>query len=560
MISVNGYVWKEIKVKQQLVQKIKQDFKFSTVLSNLIVGKNFNNEEIYSIKNDIDILNPFLNNQDFINAKNLIINFIKNKKKILVLGDYDVDGTVSTSVLINLFRYINHPYDYYIPDRSIDGYGVSIKLLKKLHKRLPELIIIVDSGSKSHEAINYLNNLNIKSIIIDHHDILKPYPKSNILINPKKELFKNDHVHLCASALVYFLVEIINKELNLKFLNKTNLLMTALATICDVMPLRGLNRNIILKAFKNYNYKESYFIDYLLTKIKKTNNLHYDDFGYLIGPTLNSGGRLNKSNLPIDVIISTDKIEIRKITDQLIDLNNKRKEIEKNIINKIDKKNIIEINDKIMIIKDISIPEGLIGIIASRFLEKLNKLVIVITQSGNVLKGSARSTPDINIGSIINNCVIKKILTNGGGHQMAAGFSLKKNKFDDFKDYLIKFKTSNLKIKKEYFCKISSSAININFIKDIKKLEPFGNGNDNPSFLVENLKIHKPRIINKSHIFCLLKDKKNKFFDSITFNSVNTTIGDYIFNYKNYINVICKFNLSGSKNNKINIQIVDILT
>ena len=100
----------------------------------------------------------------------------------------------------------------------------------------------------------------------------------------------------------------------------------------------------------------------------------------------------------------------------------------------------------------------------------------------------------------------------------------------------------------------------MNFVKDIKKLEPFGNGNDNPSFLVENLKIHKPRIINKSHIFCLLKDKKNKFFDSITFNSVNTTIGDYIFNYKNYINVICKFNLSGSKNNKINIQIVDILT
>ena len=121
----------------------------------------------------------------FLSAKTNDV-FIKNKKKILIIGDYDVDGSVSTSMLIKLFQYINHPYDFYIPDRTLDGYGLSKNLVEKLKNRLTDLVIIVDSGSKSHKAINYLNDLKIKTIIIDHHEISKPFPKSTVLINPKK--------------------------------------------------------------------------------------------------------------------------------------------------------------------------------------------------------------------------------------------------------------------------------------------------------------------------------------------------------------------------------------
>ena len=259
------------------------------------------------------------------------------------------------------------------------------------------------------------------------------------------------------------------------------------------MPLRGLNRNIIIKAFKEYNYKNSYFINYLLTKKKKRNNLEYNDFGYLIGPILNSGGRLNKSHLPVNLITSSNKTEIKKISDKFINLNNKRKDIEKRIINKINEKDLILIKNKILIIKDLSIPEGLIGIIATRFLEKFNKTTIVITQSGNLLKGSARSSSEINIGSIINNAVIKQNLNKGGGHQMAAGFSLKKNNFNEFKKYLSNYKISNSIKPNYYISKISTSAINLEFIKDINKLSPFGNANENPVFLIENLKIYKPK-------------------------------------------------------------------
>ena len=558
MISVSGNIWKEIRFNRQLSQKIKQDYKFSEILSNLIVHKKFNKEEIYTIENDIDLINPFIRDKDFELAKELIIDFINLKKKILIIGDYDVDGSVATALLIKLFKQIEHPFDFYIPDRVEDGYGISNKLFKKIEKKLTELIIIVDSGSKSFDTINYLNKLNIKTIIIDHHELVKPYPKSNSFINPKKNK-SDDHSNLCASALVYFLIDMIKEKISLKNYSKSDLFLTALATVCDVMPLRGLNRNIVQKAYKEYNHKNLDFINYFYLKKNKSNKFDYDDLGYLIGPILNSGGRLNKSNLATKLIVSSKKDEIQKISNQLIDLNTKRKELENNSISNIKYKDLVIIRDKIIIVKDLSIPEGLIGIIASRLLEKYNKTTIVITQSGNLLKGSARSTLDINIGSIINNAVFNKILINGGGHKMAAGFSLNSKNFDEFKNFLSKFKFSNQDIKKQYVSKISTSAINRDFLTNLEKLAPYGNSNKRPIFFIENLTIYKPKIINNSHINCLLKDKKNKTLNAILFYSVNTDLGNYILNYKKEISIFCEFKLYGVNNNKINTHIHDIV-
>ena len=381
MISVSGNIWEEIRFNKQLSQKIKQDYKFSEVLSNLIAHRKFSKEEIYTIENNIDLINPFTKDKDFKLAKDLIIDSINLKKKILIIGDYDVDGSVATALLIKLFKQIKHPFDFYIPDRVEDGYGISKKLFKKIKKKLTEIVIIVDSGSKSFDTINYLNKLNIKTIIIDHHELVKPFPKSNSFINPKKNK-NDDHSDLCASALVFFLIDMIKEKISLKNYSKSDLFLTALATVCDVMPLRGLNRNIVQKAYKEYNYKNLDFINYFYLKKNKSNKFDYDDLGYLIGPILNSGGRLNKSNLATKLIISSNKDEIIKISNQLINLNTKRKEIENISMSKINYKDLVIIKDKIIIVKDLSIPEGLIGIIASRFLEKFNKTTIVLTQSG----------------------------------------------------------------------------------------------------------------------------------------------------------------------------------
>jgi single-stranded-DNA-specific exonuclease len=201
-------------------------------------------QEIYGINNTQKLTNIFKDDKDFQKASLILINSIDKNENICILGDYDVDGTCATSLLIRYFNHINQKHFFYIPDRVEDGYGASKKLFQKLIIKKPKLIIMVDCGSTSNEAINYLNNNNIKSIIIDHHEINKPYPKSNAIINPKKELIKKEHSLLCATALTYFFIEIMVKKTKSNFELSDFLIYVLLATICDVMPLRKINKII----------------------------------------------------------------------------------------------------------------------------------------------------------------------------------------------------------------------------------------------------------------------------------------------------------------------------
>ena len=188
MISVSEKKWIENKINKNLVEKIKQDYKLNDILSKLVISRKFNKTEITNINYDLKIVNIFKKNNDFIDASNVLINSIKFNENICVLGDYDADGTAATSLLVRYFDHIKHPHFYYIPDRIKDGYGPSKKIFEKLILKNPKLVIMVDCGSTSNEAIEFLNQHKIKSIIIDHHEIYKPYPKSNIIINPKKML------------------------------------------------------------------------------------------------------------------------------------------------------------------------------------------------------------------------------------------------------------------------------------------------------------------------------------------------------------------------------------
>ena len=186
MISVSGKKWVEKKISKNSIEKIKQDFDFSEIVSKLIISRNFDNNEIYSIQNPSTIQNEFKNNRDFINASLLLEKSINKKELICIFGDYDVDGSAATSLLAKFFDHIKHPYFFYIPDRERDGYGPSNQIFSKLIQKKPKLIMMVDCGSTSNKSIDYLNSKKIKSIIIDHHEINKPYPKTNVLINPKK--------------------------------------------------------------------------------------------------------------------------------------------------------------------------------------------------------------------------------------------------------------------------------------------------------------------------------------------------------------------------------------
>ena len=557
MISVSGKIWTEEKVNQNLVEKFKQDYGFGDILSKLIISRNYDTSEIYGINNKQKLKNIFKNNTDFQLASQILIKAINNNYNICILGDYDVDGVCATSLLVRYFKHINQKHFFYIPDRTKDGYGASKKLFQKLIIKNPNLIIMVDCGSTSNEAIDYLNKYNIKSIIIDHHEINKPYPKSNAIINPKKGLIKKESSLLCATALTYFFIETIIQKTKSSFKISNFLIYVLLATVCDVMPLRKINRIIAHNTIDNFNIKNYVALNYLFEQYNLKKKLTIDDLGFLIGPIINAGGRLNNSNYGVE-LLSTDNDEIIKDrAKKLIELNNKRKIIEQNILDKINFEKIKNENKEVIIYYKNNLNEGIIGIIASRLKDYFNKPSIVITKSNDKLKASARSTSSYNIGYLIKSLIDNKIILSGGGHNMAAGFTLKKENIkhlDNFiqNDYLKR--NSNQDSLNQFDFQISLSAINNKLIKDINRLKPFGNYNFSPIFLIKNLKVIKHNVIKNKHLSVVLKPDTGVSIKGICFNCLKTNIGYLLLSYKKKINIIAEIN-ENIWNNKKSIQL-----
>ena len=541
MISITGKKWVQKKINKNSIEKLKQDYNFSNIVSTLIISRNFDETELNSIDNNLHLYNVFSKNDDFEKSIKIVIDAINNKEKICILGDYDVDGSAATSLFIRFFDSIKHPFFYYIPDREKDGYGATKKLFQKLILKKPKLIIMVDCGSTSNEAINFLNDNNIKSLVIDHHEINKPFPKADIIINPKKDNGYIEYDYLCATTLVYFFLDLLSQKINSKFKISDFIIYVLLATVCDVMPIRKLNRLIAVTALKDFNINKNQAFNELFNLNDKNNKININDLGYLIGPILNAGGRLGKSNYASDLLSSNDLEVINIKSKELIRLNNKRKEIEKLILNEIDFQKIEKENKDVIVYYNSSINEGLIGIIAARLKDYFNKPAIVITHSENILKGSARSVYNYNIGRAIKISVDKKIVISGGGHNMAAGLMLEKKNLNDFKNFILKDFSNNTSSRNNVFsydAEISSLALNQDFYTDIKKLEPFGTGNPNPTFLFKDLKVIKINILKNNHLSLILKSKVGFSIKSIFFNSTNNKVGEYLLNYKKTFNVL----------------------
>ena len=564
MISVSGKKWKQKIADKNSIEKLKQDYNFSDILSKLVVSRKFDENELSTLNNHLDLNNVFFKNNDFKKSINLVSDAINNQEIICILGDYDVDGSAATSLFIKFFESIKQPFFYYIPDREKDGYGASKTLFKKLILRKPKLLIMVDCGSTSYEAIDFLNQNKIKSLIIDHHEINKPFPKANVIINPKKDTGYIEYDYFCATTLAYFFLDLLSRKIKSKIKISDYLIYVLLATVCDVMPIRKINRLIALTALKNFDITKNLAFNELFNLNDKKNKININDLGYLIGPILNAGGRLGRSSYASELLSSNDLNIVNARSNELIKLNNRRKKIETAILNEIDFQKIEDENKDVIIYYDPNLNEGLIGIIAARLKDYFNKPSIVITNSNEILKGSARSVYNYNIGRVIKNLLDVDIIIGGGGHNMAAGFTLQKNNLKNFNDFILKdFLNAGISQNNIYLydAEISSLALNLDFYTEIKKLGPFGNGNPVPTFFLKDLKVIKPKILVNKHISLILKSKTDFSIKSISFNSVDNKIGEYLLNHKKTLNVLGQINENFWNNKKtLQLTISDVIT
>ena len=568
--SVQGKEWVLKDFDKNLAEYISKEYDLDFLTSKLLVNRNINQKNIENflnpkIKNFLP--NPY-NFKDMGKGLETISRHIKNKNKICIFGDYDVDGATSSGIMSKYLEQLNIDHFVFIPDRQKDGYGPSVKTFTNIINKNVNLIIALDCGTTSFEAIEYARSKNIDVVVIDHHKSQETFPAANAIINPNRIDETGDYYYLCAAGVLFIFLVGLNKILredyyfNKAKVQEPNLLdlldLVMMGTVCDVVPLMDLNRAFVYQglkvASKRHNLGLKTLVDY--SKIKK--KLSTYEVGYVLGPKINAGGRIGKSELGYNLLTTNNAETAYLISSELESLNLKRKDIEKKIVEEaisISEKN----NDEpIVFLSKNDWHEGLIGIVASRLKDHFNKPSFIISQKGEDCKGSARSIFGFDVGMAITKCKQLNIISKGGGHPMAGGFSLKSDKLEIFKGELIKL---FLKLKKnndnniiEIDSYLESSAINDELIEKLNHLEPYGSGNREPIFGFEKFKVSKVIETNNNHVKVVL-NKGNFYIDAISFNSKNKDLGNYLMNFKKEFNLVAKVKLN-EWNGKSKIELI----
>ena len=486
-------------------------------------------------------------------------------KRLEIFGDYDVDGAAATALLAKYFNEININNLIYIPDRKTEGYGPNKKSFENLINKDVNLIFTVDCGTLSFEPIEYAAKKKIDILVLDHHQSEINLPKAHAVVNPNRIDDNSNLNYLCAVGVSFMFLISLNRNLrsinwfkknNLEEPNLINYLdLVSLGTVCDVVPLIGLNRAIVKQGLKVLKLKKNIGLKTLIDICKIESHPTPYHLGYVLGPRINAGGRVGKCSHGANLLLNIDGKKAFKLACELDLFNTERKILEKNLLEKV-VKSINNHNEPVIILDGKNWHEGIIGIIASRIKEKFNKPTIIISSEKNISKASARSVLGFDIGSIIIGAVQKGILLKGGGHKMAGGFTIKNEKIAEFKEYAInRFKNLNIdtsKAKKIFIdSKVSPSAINFDFFKKVYSLSPFGSGNSEPKFLIENLKVINSKIVGENHIKSILLGGDGSTLKSIAFNATESNIASYLLKKRQSINIVGKLSLNewrGEKN------------
>ena len=527
------------------------------VMQNIVKYKNMSKEDILNfIKFNISKHSPeLLTNLD--KAINRIIKAILNKETITIIGDYDVDGICSTMVLYLTLKDLTNTR-YIIPNRFTDGYGINNNLIDRAKEYNTSLIITVDNGINAYDQVLYCKSLNMDIIITDHHAYENNYLPTEITINPNIDNnypFKEICGCMVAYKLAYELIK--NSSFLFSNINIDNLLrelkeFVCLATIADVMPLVDENRIYVkegIDLLKNgsINIGLNALINQLNIK-----NISTNDISFYISPCINAAGRLETPDIVMNLFNYEDIVECNKLANYLIELNNERKSIQKNILDNL---TINRDDDFLVVHVEQSIP-GIVGIIAGNISEKYKKPCFCLCGK-ETLHGSGRSVGNYPINRIILN---NQDFLSGGGHKGACGIKLNIKDLDrlrkvcneDFKEYLSNNK--NIFSSIDIINEINFDIIDKRLINNIDKLSPFGYGNEYPLFCTKDVIIDSYKIVGKNHNVIQLNLKQNNItFKAIGFNNIIDKIDKL---NKNIVDIVYTLSLNEWPVGNINIQLI----
>lgn len=503
------------------INRISREFNLTQISSRILLNRNLiTYEQIRQFLNPgFEYFEDATNYKDLVKGCNRILDSINKKEKILVYGDYDVDGITSISQFMVLLKKAGANISYYVPERESEGYGISSLFVEKLkNKELDvDLLITVDCGISEVEKINIINNLIKDVIILDHHQCSDKLPNAFAIINPKQKDCPSINKQLCAAGLSFKFLRYLNKFLKVENIEDKLLELACLGTIADIVELIGDNRIITFNGLKLINKSCIVGLKKLIEK-SGINDKVIESFhiGYIIAPRINASGRMDTAEIAIRLLLTEDEQEAQILAEELESLNISRKQTEIEIfneaVNKIETEALFKKN--VLVVYGTNWHEGVLGIVASKLTEKYEKPSVVISVKNGIGKGSARSIDFIDIYEAFKS--VEKYITKYGGHKLAAGLTIPAENIAQFTNELNKYLDKIISVEDIYKevkvdAIIECSDVNLKLYDEINKFEPFGHGNPKPVFALRNAELKDIRRVGKSgeHLSFKLSDCNN---------------------------------------------------
>lgn len=537
-----------IKNKLADFKKISEELSVSEVLVRLMVNRGLTTAE--EMKNFMEpkvenMHSPYMM-KDMAKAAQIVKNKVLEQVHIRIVGDYDVDGVISTFILYKTLQRAGANVDYEIPDRIDDGYGINISIIQAAIDDNVDTIITCDNGIAAIEQIKYAKENGVTVVVLDHHDIVfeldgdeKRYilPDADAVVNPHQKDCEYPYEFICAGQVAYKFAKVFYDIFTytqvgdkIVTMNKADmkeyLSMAAIATVCDVMPLCDENRIFVSEGLKMINAQPNTGLRALINvcNLDEVKSYH---LGFVIGPCINASGRLESAKLALKLFLLDDYSKAVEYAEKLKHINEERKEMTVRAIEVAD--TVIDMDetgnpkDKVLVLYLEDCHESIAGIVAGRIKEKYNRPAIVITKGKGVCKGSARSIEEYNMFEEMSK--VRHLFEKFGGHPMAAGLSIKEENIAKLRMELnnrSKLTENDLMRKCSIDIELPISLLNYKIIDELDILQPFGKDNDKPSFVERDLSVLKISIIgkNKNVLKIRLRNKYNAIMDGMYFGDM----------------------------------------
>ncbi|MBQ22041.1 MAG: single-stranded-DNA-specific exonuclease RecJ [Flavobacteriales bacterium] len=529
--------WKLLKnLNPEITKNLAQELNVSNIIAELLVKRNITNyleAKLFFRPRIEDLLDPFLM-KGMSSAVNKIIETIESNKKIMIYGDYDVDGTTSVALLYLYLTKLNADLIYYIPDRYLEGYGLSNQGINKAKEEKVSLIIVVDCGIKANDQIDLANSYNIESIICDHHYPGINLPKSFSILNPKQSDCKYPYKELCGCGIGFKLIQAIEQKKGkgldsiIEFLD-----LVTIAICADVVPMTGENRVLASLGLKLINKEIRPGLKNFIKN--KNNQINVSDLIFKIAPRINAAGRMKHGKHAVELLISVNEKYISTKSRTIELLNSERKlldgKITKEALEQIE--NLLETNSYSTVVFRPDWHKGVIGIVASRLIESYYRPTIVLTKSGENYTGSVRSVKGFDVYETLSKCSAH--LIQYGGHKYAAGLTLNPSKYLDFKTAFEKEVMRTIlpeqRIKSiSYDLETTFNYLTNSVCRIVEQMKPFGPLNMPPLFYIKNcIDSGQTKLVgaDNNHLKLEVKDETGTTFSGIGFE-----MGKYISKIK----------------------------